>query len=89
MKSVATRLQALEKQARADWQRRMEAMTLEELDALIAANPVSPELDAAIQALSEAELERVVRGELGAADILQIYRKSRKRQGVALHGTEP
>ena len=89
MKSVAARLQALEEQARADWQRRLETMTDAELESIIAAHPCSPELDAAIRALSDADLERAARGELGETDILRIYRESQKRQGVAPYGTEP
>ena len=81
MKHVATRLQTLEDQFRAHWQRRVETMTDAELDAIIAAHPVSPELEAAIEALSDVDLERAARGELDEAALLRLYRAGQEMAG--------
>ena len=88
MKHLATRLRTLEADFRAHWQRRVEQMTDADLDAIIAAHPVSPELEAAIQALSDADLEQAARGELDAAAVLRRYREGHIWQAVAPYGTE-
>ena len=77
MKALEARLRRVEAAANTWMQRQVEAMTEAELEAFIATFPPDPELDAALDALSLADLERAARGELNDAQIRAMYRRGR------------
>ncbi len=72
------RLAALEEQREAEDLRRLESLSDAELEALCADTP--PEVTAAIQALSDRDLERARRGHLSEVDILRMYEVRRAPQ---------
>jgi hypothetical protein len=82
-KEIAGRLAELEDQAPAKTQAELEALTEEELDALIAAQPPDPEFEAAVETLSEADLDRALAGTLSGQEIRLRYHQSHpKRSGI-------
>ncbi len=70
-KTMARRLAELEQQREADDLRWLESLTDAEIEAMCADTP--SEVTAAIQALSDYDLERAQRGLLSEADILRMY----------------
>ncbi len=70
-KTMARRLAELEQQREADDLRWLESRTDAEIEAMCADDP--PELTAAIQALSDVDLERARHGQLSEAEILRMY----------------
>jgi hypothetical protein len=59
----------------------LDTLTYEELEAHIAAFPLDDELEAAIQALSEEELELALAGNLSEEDYRRWYREREAGQG--------
>ncbi len=69
--TIERRLTALEQQSEVEALQWLESLSDDELEALCADTP--PEVAAAIQALSDHNLERARRGYLSEADILRMY----------------
>ncbi len=69
--TIERRLTALEQQSEVEALQWLESLSDDEVEALCADDP--PELTAAIQALSDRDLERARRGHLSEADILRMY----------------
>ena len=66
------RLERIERQAHAAERAALEALSDAELDALIATFPPDPAYEAAVERLSDVDLERALAGELDRAAILRL-----------------
>lgn len=75
-KDVDRRLALLERQVVVKDRASLEALTDEELDALLAARPPDPEFEAAVRSLSDDDLDRAWAGILNEETIYQMYRQS-------------
>jgi transposase-like protein len=73
-KSIARRLEVLEAEASRREQAWLEALTNEELEAHLATYPPDPELEAAVEALSDEDLKRAVAGKLSIEEVRRWYR---------------
>lgn len=72
---MARQLAVLENQARERTQAELDVLSDEDLDALIGAHPPDPEFEAAVQILSDGELDRALEGKLDTQTIRRMYRQ--------------
>ncbi len=73
-KSMAKRLDVLEAEASQRHRAWLEALSDEELEALIATSPPDPEMEVTIRALSDEDLERALAGKLSEEEFRRMYR---------------